>query len=122
MKKKGLNALITVSEMNIAMQEACDYTSEGLANYYVKRLNVSSQNVNKLYLMDGSVWEFLGDGVCANDGDCLVLIDGNGEKAPNIEGEDIVNVPLFLKDGKYPFIRAEILEEYLPTSYSNIEE
>lgn len=103
MKKKGLVNLINVSEMNTAMGETCDYTSEGLANYYVKRLNVSSQDANKLYLMDGSVWEFLGDGACAYDGDCLVLIDGNGEKGPNLEGQDITNVSLYLKDNKYPY-------------------
>jgi len=103
MKKKGLNSLMMASEMNMAMDEKCDYTSEGLADYYIKRLSVLSQDANKLYLMDGSVWEFLGDGVCAYDGDCLVLIDGNGEKGPNLEGQDITNVSLYLKDNKYPY-------------------
>lgn len=114
-KKKGLNSLMMASEMNMAMDEKCDYTSEGLANYYIKRLSVSSQDVNKLYLMDGSTWEFTGDGYCFVEGDCSVLIDGNGEKSPNLDGQDIFNVPLYLKEDKYPYPAESVVNENFGT-------
>lgn len=115
MKKKNIAGLINASEMNMAMDEKCDFTSEGLASYYIKRVGASSQDENKLYLMDGSVWEFTGDGYCISEGDCSVLIDGNGEKSPNLDGQDIFNVPLYLKEDKYPYPAESVVNESFGT-------
>ena len=95
MKKYSSRNVKEIVLLQEALGEKCVYTTQGLTDCFEKRLNVKEKTDNKLVVANGAIWTFSGNGLCEQSGDCTVKIDVNGENAPNVLGEDIIEIPLY---------------------------
>ena len=84
---------VSILSHNVAINEAedkplHDFSSEGLTNYFLENLPGEKIAKNKFKTFDGMTYTFVGDGRCADNDDCYVKIDTNGDMGPNEEWID----------------------------------
>ena len=101
-KRSAVYTLYSATKMMEALDEKCDYTSEGLAACFAKRLYIDSPVGTDFETKTGVMYSFSGDGACTNLGDCSVL-------ATSKEGLSL-NIPLYLENG-YVKIQNDIDKE-----------
>ncbi len=106
-KIKQVTVAKEVVLMNEALENKCQLTSNGLAACFANRMNSDYTDGNSFNAADGSVWTFNGDG------NYNIKIDVNGIKGPNVEENDIITVPLYVKSNGYLEIKEEDIDKYI---------
>ena len=82
--------------MKEALEKTCDLSSEGLAKCFEEDYyNLESTEGNILYLTNGSVVEFTGDGYCEDEDACYVTI-----WTKDSDDESVV-IPLYADENGY---------------------
>lgn len=98
LKNKTLNTLDTLVSAT-TMGETCnDFSSLGLAKYFSEIIHTQNVSGAKITLYTDATMEFVGDGSCTEPAGCYVIIDGNGENAPNQNDIDIIRIPIYRND------------------------
>lgn len=105
MSKKSFNNAMQAVMMNEALEEKCEYTSEGLAQCFEKRLNIRESSGNRLKLADDTVWLFEADGNCATYTDCKIDVQNNDKT--------IISIPLKRKDDGYLQVDTSVMEKLI---------
>lgn len=120
---KGVSVLNQAFTMQYALEGAIIPTVENLNNLIKKRSNIINDSNGYLTYVDGSCVKFDADGICSKYSQCSVMVDVNCGEKPNKDGEDIMNIPFYVKDGlveldktvsdSYTKIITKIDEEYM---------
>lgn len=101
---KSVTVLEQATEINKALDIKCRPTSEGLANCFAQRANVTSQTGSTVETVDGVLWMFTGDGICNYGGDCEVSISNDKGLYETI--------PLYLEDGYLKVDAQDLIDKY----------
>ena len=109
MTLKNINSLQEAIAMNEALEVKCDFSSEGLAACFLKRMPLATKEGNTLKDNNGSVWTFNGNGICEYEEDnCYVKIDMTAGKTV-----ESVTIPLYADENQYVFVDEDDINQYM---------
>ena len=107
LRRKEASTAKQITMILEALEEKCELSSDGLAQCFEKRMAGQERNGNVLKVADGTIWTFVGNGICRNEKDCKVIIN-SGDKY-NDEGE----IPLYANDKGFIYVKQVELDKYI---------
>ena len=108
--KKSIVTATEVVEMNEVLDRKCDLSSEGLAECFAERMNITEKSGTTVKVADGSIFTFQGDGKCLKSGSCSITVNAN---LLNSESISPVVIPLYIKPNGHLEIKSIDIDKYI---------